>query len=81
MYEKHMKSNLLTRDTAFQKRQEILHIYELMGAVNNEILTHLVALIQRWYVEFPIANDLSSNEPLQQKLKDFCNKLNIEQFY
>jgi hypothetical protein len=70
--EKHMKSNLLTRDTAFQKRQEILHIYELMGAVNNEILTHLVALIQRWYAEFPIVRDFGSNEVLQQKLKDFC---------
>ena len=68
--EKHMKSTLMTRDTAFQKRQEILNIYELMGAVNNEILTHLINLIQTKF-QNP-TDDLHTNEDEQHKIKKFC---------
>ena len=72
--EKHMKSSLMTRDTAFQKRQEILHIYELMGAVNNEILTHLTNIFQR---DFPRTDELNihNNESNKKKLTKFCKAL------
>ena len=72
--EKQMKTTLMTRDTAHQKRQEILNIYELMAAVNNEILTHFLNMTQNRDFLI-IVEDFDTNQLVQDKLKEFCKSL------
>ena len=67
--EEQMKTTLLKRDTAREKKQMILHIYELMGTVYTEVMVDIYNKLLN-YVNTPPKNKYAEEEKLTKMIMD-----------
>ena len=81
--EEHMKTNLLKRDNSREKKQMILHIYELLGTVYTEVMVDSYNKLVN-YVNTPheseheqtlttLLTDINNNILKLDKVRIYCN--------
>lgn len=79
-----MKRKLITQDTAFEKKQSMIHIYELMGAVYTESVIHIYNCLSRYqqqeqnklpidYKKTNLINDIDENITRIEQVRIYCN--------